>query len=210
VENCGVYEIINRVNGHRYIGSSCDIPRRWKDHQQKLNKGTHCNIHLQRAWIKYGKESFEFHVLIECQPDELIEIEQRHIDDKSPEYNLAIFASGGSYPGVHAGIKRPDRALWNKNHKTRGHTGCLHSEETKVKMSTAWVERKKHGLSEETRARMSVAASLRRHTPETKAKISALLMGHKVTPEQFQKLEDGFIDWTINRKVEACLLYFQS
>jgi len=51
---CGIYSILNKLNNKTYIGSSCDIERRWRHHRQNLNKGIHHCIHLQRAWNKYG------------------------------------------------------------------------------------------------------------------------------------------------------------
>ncbi len=64
----GVYEIVNVKNDHRYVGSSKDIYGRWVQHKNELKKNKHCNQHLQRAWNKYGEESFEFSIL-EVVPD---------------------------------------------------------------------------------------------------------------------------------------------
>ena len=59
----GVYEIVNTVNGNRYVGSSKDIYGRWVQHQNELNKNKHYNLHLQRAWNLYKKETFDFRIL---------------------------------------------------------------------------------------------------------------------------------------------------
>lgn len=59
----GIYEIVNLVNENRYVGSSKDIYGRWVQHQNELNKGKHYNLHLQRAWQRYKKESFDFRIL---------------------------------------------------------------------------------------------------------------------------------------------------
>lgn len=34
----GVYAIVNKVNGHVYVGSSFDVYGRWSKHQQDLVK----------------------------------------------------------------------------------------------------------------------------------------------------------------------------
>jgi group I intron endonuclease len=190
MENCGVYAIVNTINNHRYIGSSCDIIKRWQRHQEQLRNGNHHSRYLQRAWNLWGGENFEFLFLLQCDRKVRLEREQEYMATHHPEYNMAVQAMGGSYPGVHTGIKRPDMILRNKLHPTRGHTGCLHSDETKAKMSAAWVKRKERGLAEnwnngegkilskETRAKIKAAQVGKTMSPETRAKISAALMGH--------------------------------
>jgi len=59
----GVYQILNVINGKRYIGSSKDILSRWRKHKQELQKRIHHSIHLQRAWNRYGEKSFVFEIL---------------------------------------------------------------------------------------------------------------------------------------------------
>lgn len=54
----GVYEIRNTLNNKRYIGSSINIYRRWRDHKRMLNLSVHPNKHLQSAWNKYGEKHF--------------------------------------------------------------------------------------------------------------------------------------------------------
>jgi group I intron endonuclease len=175
VENCGVYAIINLVNNHRYIGSSCNVLRRWVRHQESLKKGNHHSRYLQRAWNFYGGENFKFLFLLQCDKNVRIEREQEWMDECRPEYNMAIHATGGAYPGVHKGVKRPDNIERNKTFRSRGHTGCLHSPETKKKMSDAWIERRKRGFSEETRRKISIASKKQVLSPEARAKISATL-----------------------------------
>jgi group I intron endonuclease len=64
----GIYEIINCVNGKRYIGSSKEFKSRWKGHFNSLTKNKHKNKHLQYSFIKYsnalGNNNFlEFHII---------------------------------------------------------------------------------------------------------------------------------------------------
>ena len=33
---CGIYEIVNKVNGEKYVGQSVDIYKRWKQHRNEL------------------------------------------------------------------------------------------------------------------------------------------------------------------------------
>lgn len=45
MSTCGIYRIQNKQNGKFYLGSSCDIQRRWRDgHVNKLRKNQHETI----------------------------------------------------------------------------------------------------------------------------------------------------------------------
>lgn len=46
----GVYAIINISTGQRYIGSSCRVKQRIKNHAKQLENGTHFNPKLQAAY----------------------------------------------------------------------------------------------------------------------------------------------------------------
>lgn len=65
----GVYEIVNLINGNRYIGSSKDIYGRWVQHQGELKRDQHYNEHLQNAWNLYKSESFDFRILERARSD---------------------------------------------------------------------------------------------------------------------------------------------
>lgn len=76
----GVYEIVNTVNGKRYVGSSVDIKKRWQSHILELRKGTHHAQHLQRSFNKYGEDKFILVIIRYCEKDELIAYEQEELD----------------------------------------------------------------------------------------------------------------------------------
>ena len=176
----GVYVIRNTQNGHRYIGSSVDVPERWSQHRGYLRKGTHGNDHLQNAWKKHGEEAFRFEVIEECVPEMLLTAEQAAIDTIAPEYNIARVA------GSCLGVRCTEEKRAKLSVSAMGHVG--------------WMNGKKH--SPEARAKMSVVAmghvgwmNGKKHSPETCAKISAANMGHvgwtkgkKLTPETRRKI----------------------
>ena len=56
----GIYKIENLINHKVYIGQSKDINKRWSRHRTNEH-----NIHLRRAFEKYGIENFSFEILIE-------------------------------------------------------------------------------------------------------------------------------------------------
>ena len=90
----GVYQIINKVNGKKYIGStSISFNKRWVSHICDLNKNRHRSDILQKAYNKYGKDNFDFNILQFCPPDLCIKKEQWFIDWVNPEYNICKIAN---------------------------------------------------------------------------------------------------------------------
>lgn len=90
----GIYRIKNLVNDRCYYGSSKQIRKRWLRHVRELKSNTHINSILQRAWNKYGEDSFVFEVVEQCSIKALLETEQRYLD-LQPEYNIGMTSSGG-------------------------------------------------------------------------------------------------------------------
>jgi group I intron endonuclease len=116
--NTGVYIIRNIINGKIYIGSAVNLERRLKYHRWALNKETHSNIYLQRAWNKDGEEFFVFEEYFYCEVKDLIFHEQLTID---------------------ASIVRYGRENIYNISPTAGSTlGRKHSEETKKKIGDAF------------------------------------------------------------------------
>lgn len=98
----GIYCIENTVNHKKYIGQSVNIKERWRVHRKELYANKHDNDYLQKAWNKYGKESFSFYIVEECTPEMLDEKEIYYIDfyntlDENYGYNLK---TGGQCNGV--------------------------------------------------------------------------------------------------------------
>lgn len=103
----GIYSILHVESGKVYIGSSVCIGCRWRYHKWDLNRNTHCNDYLQKAWNKYGEEAFSFSILEECTIDLLNEREQYWIDttqcaNDQYGFNLAPMAQS------QRGIKRSE------------------------------------------------------------------------------------------------------
>jgi len=89
-KSSGVYQIRNKENGKRYIGSSGNVSKRLYEHKRTLQKGKHHNCHLQRAFDKYGLGKFVFEVLEYVLPEKtcLEAREQYFLGKYSPEYNM--------------------------------------------------------------------------------------------------------------------------
>ncbi len=163
--NSGVYQIQNKKNGKRYIGSAVDVSKRWYNHRSELRNDKHPNRYFQNAWNKYGEDAFEFVLILECDVEDLIWIEQVYFDAVRPEYNLCLVA------GSPLGVKHTDEARANMSRAMMGNTNALgykHTDEAKAKISKAFMGKK---LSPEHIANLKGFLG-RKHSEETKAKMS--------------------------------------
>jgi len=147
--NSGIYKITNLVNGKFYIGSSVNVKNRFSTHISELNSNTHGNIHLQRAWNKYGQDNFKFE-LIEIVEDNklLLEREQFFLDTFEPSYNICKNASnhlGLKYSDEsrkkisenHADVSGVNNPMYGLKGELSPNYGKNHKEETKQKIKLA-------------------------------------------------------------------------
>lgn len=86
----GIYAIYSDVNDTYYIGQSVNIPRRISGHKHSLEVGNHKNLHLQRAWDKYGEDRFVFEPLFKCEQEKLTQYEQL-LCDTAKKYGLNLY-----------------------------------------------------------------------------------------------------------------------
>ena len=159
-----VYEIVNEINGKKYIGSTVDKKRRWREHKRRLRGNYHGNQHLQRAYNKYGSDSFKFIVIEQVDKiSDLVQREQHYMDTLEPEYNIKPKADKSEFSEK----TRKKISEWHKGNKL--------SEKTKKKISEA---KKGNKLSAEIKRKISEAQSGKNnplygkhHSEETKEKI---------------------------------------
>ena len=139
----GVYTITNLINNKIYVGSTVfDFKYRESTHFTRLKKQQHSNIHLQRAWNKYGESNFKFEILEEWEPEYCLSMEQYWINmldscNKLIGYNILPNASNraGSKHTVETIEKmRIIRKGTNvgSNNPMFGKSGLLNSRSKKV------------------------------------------------------------------------------
>ena len=157
----GIYRIVNSVNGKFYIGSTCDLARRKRQHLLELIRNAHENKYLQRAFNMHGKDAFKFEDIVICSNENLLMYEQLIIDGlkattRNIGYNLCPIA------GSTIGRKFSEEAKQNMRNARKG---LKLSEEHKRKISESLKGNKRNAgkvLSEERKKQISEAVKLAR------------------------------------------------
>jgi len=195
--NCGIYLILNKVNGKVYVGSANNIRRRFYLHRWELGRGDHHSTTLQRSWNKYGENSFEFKTLLVCDERDLFMYEQRAIDaiksfDPAIGFNICRDVRGTR--GVRWTQEQREKFIASKKGRQiyknnpqayanmmasvrRGDKhhmfGKKHTEESKIKMSVALSGRVAHNKGKPSPLKgIKRGQSGYKHTPEALAKIA--------------------------------------
>jgi group I intron endonuclease len=220
-ENCGIYQIINKLDGRVYIGSSNNLKSRKYRHFLLLNNNNHDNIYLQRSYNKVKskyeekniKNYFIFEIIkrIEKYEDkeklkeELLKWEQHYLDvfiikgniDKKRCYNLC--------PTVinKLGFRHTKETI---NKLRESHLGKKHTEETKQKMSIS-KSKENHPFynkifSEEHINKLRESHLGKKHTEETKQKMSKthnkVKIINETTGEIFNSMREASRKYNIN------------
>jgi group I intron endonuclease len=172
----GVYKILNIINSKVYIGSSENIPKRWKRHLKGLKNNKHGNKYLQRAFNIYGEDNFKFEVIETCSKEKtfLLKREQFYINlykSSNPKFGYNLSPTAGS----NLGYKHTNEAKQNMRLANAGkNKGRKCTEETKQKISLANIDKPK---SEETKQLISEALTGYKHTDEACLNMSLAHIG---------------------------------
>lgn len=148
----GVYRIVDHKSGRFYIGSSVQVARRWRQHRDRLTRGTHPNPMLQNIWAS-GRDRLRIETLRQCGPTkaEILAAEQAELDAAGVGVNplcMNVLAVAGS----HLGRKRSEST---RMAMAVASAGKKHTDESKAKMRAAKVGRK---LSEDHKRKVGDAS----------------------------------------------------
>jgi group I intron endonuclease len=158
--DCGIYMIINIINGKMLIGSSNALRKRKVTHFYHLRHRKHINPHIQSSVNKYGLDNFEFRIVERCKEENLIERETYWVEyyqtmDIKFGYNIR-------HPDRHKSFSKETLQKMSDSHKGQRHClGYKHSNEAKRNMrlshvgQKAWNKGKK--ATEEAKRNQSVA-----------------------------------------------------
>lgn len=196
----GVYKILCLENNRCYIGSSFNVGKRIGQHRCDLIANRHSNIHLQRAWNRYGEKRFSAKLVEECCVDELFDYEQKWIDELLPQFNIAICAES-SRRGVKLTLaqRRKMKKIWDaKKGIPVNKPGEKLSESHVRKISLALIgntHSKGNKFSKESREKCSIAKKKwhkeNKRNEEWCKNLSESLNGHAVSDETKRKIGEA-------------------
>lgn len=212
----GVYEIVNIVNGKRYVGSSVNIKKRWQTHKSALHKNCHGNEHLQNAYNKYGKKSFKYKVLVYTEPEEALRLENLLLKSDKYEYNIAEDAIAPMLGKIFSEEHKRKMSIahkgesnfnYGKTGKDSNRWGKHHTKEARRKIGEAQKGKNNHMYGKhhtaDAKRKISenhVGFSGKCHTEETKRKISEAQKGKTLSEEHKQKMSKSHIGKTFSEE----------
>lgn len=176
----GIYMFSNKITGDTYVGQSIYLSNRFKHYFNISYLKSKDGFRISRAILKYGYSNFSITILEYCNKSDLLERELYYFYKLEPQYNVLKIA-GSSLGFNHseetkAKISKSLKGIY-VNEKS-ALFGRLHNEETKVLMSLkkAGVNNPLFGKthSEDTKHLMREKALGRKHSCETKLKMSSV------------------------------------
>jgi len=161
-----IYKIQSRCKPKRlYIGSSINVKKRWNHHIADLRNGVHHSRKLQRHFNKYGESDLVFSILLGCDKNNILSMEQFFLDSLKPYFNCCPVA------GTCAALKRSRETIEKQRKSMRGKKWSLEarkrfseklkgkkviSEEARRKISKTLTGRKGNPCSEEKKQKFSI------------------------------------------------------
>lgn len=188
----GIYMLVNKTNGKKYIGQSRDLKKRKNAHFWLLRKNKHFNSHLQRAWNK--GETIEFEIIERCSENKLNEREIFWISEYDAMGNGYNMCKGGDATvGYHFTEEQKEKI--SKANKGR----LVSKEETERRKKTFHEHMKDEAFAKrlhEVRKQQAKERSFGGYnkgipcTEEKKAILSEKLKGRKISETHRTKLRD--------------------
>lgn len=201
---CGIYAILNKVNGKVYVGQSIDIEKQWGRHKSLLRRKVHKNSHLESAWHKYGQSNFSFIILEKVA-------NKKFLTGYEQSYKNYYDSLHGTYNqkgpvdtpvlGVKLGPWSEERKKkWNDLYVRRGkdhHSfGKKLSTETKNKISQAKKGKSTGPCLESTKRKISKANTGKKHSIDAKRRMALSHTGKKASDKTKEKMSQS----QLNRK----------
>lgn len=113
---CGVYRLVDTVNGYTYVGSSKNIRMRAMQHLSAIATGLAdaAYVNFRKTFIEHGYTVFQIDILEVCGARQLRAREKLWIAQLSPSENSFVCADGRKVFSDEERVKRAARvsALW--------------------------------------------------------------------------------------------------
>lgn len=189
----GIYALVNRENGKRYIGRTIDFAKRETTHFWMLKNNRHPNCHLQRAWN--AGQRFDFTIIEECPPEKCNEREVYWIDKLDTMANGYNQCEGGQttmgYRFTPEQKKKISEAQKGKRRDPRSVEKGKATLKRRLESDPQFAAEYRKRLSERTKGRPSWNKG--RPCPEWKKKhLSEALKGREVTKEHRERLREMY------------------
>lgn len=181
----GIYKITNKINGKCYVGCSKNIEKRWKEH----SLGSQKDCIIQKSIKKYGKDNFDFNILLKCPSICFDYWEKFYIkenDSMSPNgYNLTC---GGIF-NIYVSSDTKQKMSESQKGKESPNKGKKFNEE--------WCRNISEGLKGNTRGVINKGVP---KTKEHSEKISKALKGKPKSTEAIAHQRESLMKYFENRK----------
>lgn len=192
-----VYAHINKINGKIYIGQTKNINRRWRSNGIEYEKSTY----FYNAILEYGWDNFE-HVILQSglSKKEADEYEIYYIDYYHSKYNE------NGYNIREGGNRQLSKETRQKLSQIAKEKGLWKGDNNPRHLDPLFGERngmygKKH--SEETKQKISEANKGKQLTEETKQKISNFMNNNHPRAKKVICLETGEVFLSTRKAAEA-------
>ncbi len=147
----GIYAIKNMINNKMYVGSSKNIHRRMLHHRYELENGFHHCDYFQNSFDKYGIDNFKLEIL---EKIDLSVFNEDYLYERE-KYYIKLYKSNNPNFG------------YNMTTGGRGKAGIPMTKKIKKALKSG-----RKPTSDITRKRISDAGKGRKHSKETKEKMS--------------------------------------
>jgi group I intron endonuclease len=210
----GIYNIVNLVNGKRYVGYTENLRHRKSQHKSSAKRLDINNYHLLAAYKKYGIENFKFEILEECEPESLVVREDywttklgSHL--RTHGYNIKPTGT----KSAHAIESRIKMSLKNKGRiKSEAERRNISKALKGRKLTKEWIEkmvssRKGYKHSEDAKSKISKGNSGKIRTEECRRSISIRQKGGKHSEEHKRKISENsasskpVIQYSLNNEI---------
>ena len=209
---CGIYAIVNKVNGKRYIGKSIKIETRWSSHLSALRRQERpkdCNRHLFNAFKSYGEDSFGLEYIEEVINDdsllankELYWMLYYNSIDRDFGYNLRLDTSTKCIVSEET---KQLHSVGNRGENNPNH-GNKWNDEQKARASEIMIQRHLSGKysGEETRRKHSEASKkFWKENPEAKEQMRKKVSKAKTIFKIYQYTKEGTLVREWNSMLEV-------
>lgn len=123
MKKIGIYKIQSNIEPEKfYIGSSSNLLHRKRQHLSMLKNNNHFAIYLQNYVNKNGIDSITFHIIEECNINDIITREQFYLDNLKPIFNSRLIAESNRGHKFSDKVKKnmsKAQQNWRKNNVVR-------------------------------------------------------------------------------------------